>query len=181
MVLKYPKNDKEKIFELNAELKSIFPNLNEKEMRYVALMADALSPFRYKPNKDELVGKIIPKPKKNMSAEIAKYNENFNPPKLRMATEMLESLYNQFESITRVLSYNEFGGENRHPEDKIKIQDQCNKIIKDELDKKVWAQIEFYEDKLSHIYQPPIEVVDEINKKETKPTETADDIDVDDI
>jgi hypothetical protein len=178
MVIKYPKTDKEKIFEINPELKALFPSLNEKEMRYVALMADALSPFRYNPEKQELVASIVEKPKKDVSKEVALYNEKLNPPKLRMVTEMLESLYSQFESITRVLSYNEFGGGNQNPEDKIKIQDQCNKIIKDSLDKRVWEQIEFYEEKLSHQYQPPIDVVDKINKKEVKATETADDIDM---
>lgn len=181
MVIKYPKTDKEKIFELNAELKTLFPNLTEKEMRYVALIGDALSPFRYKPNKEEIVAKIVGKPKKGLAKEIALYDEKFNPPKFKMVTEMLESLYAQFESMTRVLNYKEYGGENQNPEDKIKIQSQCNDIIKNGLDKKLMESIEYYEEKLSLIYIPPLDIVDEINKKETKPTETADDIDMSDI
>ena len=61
MVVKYPKTERESIFDLNPVLKQAFPHLKEEEMRYVALVGDVMSPFRFKENKHELAIKVIGK------------------------------------------------------------------------------------------------------------------------
>ena len=178
MVIKYPKSDKDSIFDLNPVLKTLFPKLEEHEMRYVALVADALSPFRFKANKHELANKCLngKRVRRAHTEDVKIYDEALNPPKQKMLRDMLASYYSQFESIKDALAYKDSVNA-QSPEDTIKIQNQCNSIIKDGLDKKVWDNIEYYESRLGFEYEPPADVASEINKKDKKSTESADDID----
>lgn len=137
--------------------------------------------------------KLCEKRDKDVEKAIEYYKNNINPPIHRRLSIMLEAWSNQWDNIANVLKYgdgkyqlNENGeimkDKNGNPikaspEDTIKIQEQCNKIAEKGLDRKIWASIEFYEEKLSHVYKPSETVLASIpddNKEDLEFTNIGD-------
>lgn len=126
--------------------------------------------------------KLLKKQNKKVEEAIAYYSKNLNPRKEQMALKMLDSLHSQWESVCNVLKFgassyekDENGVEKKdkkgnkipmNPEELLKIQEQCNKITKDGLDKKIWSSIEFYEEQLSYVYKPKETVAKKIDTTE---------------
>ncbi len=128
--------------------------------------------------------KLIKGTNKKVEEAIAYYSRNINPQKEQMAVKIIESLQLQWESICNVLKFgassyekDENGNDKKdkkgnkipmNPEELLKIQEQCNRITKDGLDKKIWASIEFYEEKLNYIYKPKEVIAKKIDTTETQ-------------
>lgn len=121
-------------------------------------------------NVNEFGQKLIKRQNKKVEDAIKYYSENINPKKKQMVVTMLDSLYSQWESVCSVLNFGSSAYEKDedgkfkkdskgnkikiNADELLKIQDQCNKITKDGLDRKIWSSIEFYEEQLSFVYKP---------------------------
>lgn len=149
------------------KLRKEFSGLQNDELIYVALVADFMSPFRLLPEEARMreaqkcvVGRDYHKDKAIKTA-INAYMQ-LCPRKQKIIKEALEGYYEQFESITKQLAYGKAitsqKASKEDLEDNLKIQAQCNTMIKDGTQKKVWEQIEFYEKLLSYQYEIPEDV-----------------------
>ena len=165
---------------LVADYQSPFYKQEEEKKRYLACIC---TPYLHKLDKPTAEGKrCISGQNKAVENAIMCYSENINPKRKQMVTKMLEALYSQWDNIVNTLKYGDDKvGEDGEvvkvsPEENLKLQDQCNKTIKDGIDKKVWESIQYYEDELSFMYKPKEMVTKFIDKDEEKVGEGIDNL-----
>lgn len=147
--------------------------LSDLQMRFVILCADPFSPLILVSGKEQkkMAAKLLSMDKEYSVNTIEKlvngnvikienaikfYQTELAEPKYFRYKNMREAMISQLQSILDTLNHrqnNEIVDENgkkrkKTPEDYLRLQEQCNKTIKDKLDKIILDAIDEYEEKM---------------------------------